>query len=76
MAERVKSNDGRRETEEVLGQKPENLNRKPSEAGRAGGELQRKVGTRDEEKRTDETSAGATRPLGKDQDGSGDKEKV
>ena len=76
MAERARSKDGRRETEDILGDTPETLPPAPSEGGRKGGELQRKVGTRDEEKRVDETSAGATRPLGKDQDGSGDKEKV
>lgn len=75
MAERARSKDGRRETEEVLGGKPEKLDETAQE-GREGGNLQRKVGTRDEEKALDETSAGATRPLGKDQDGSGDKEKV
>ncbi|HBZ43130.1 MAG TPA: hypothetical protein DEO85_03545 [Maritimibacter sp.] len=75
MAERGKSKDGRSETEEILGGKPE----KPDEAvqeGSTGGNLQRKVGTRDEMKKVDETSAGNTRPLAKDQDGSGDKEKI
>jgi len=76
MAERQKSNDGRRETEEVLGQKPEDLDPSPEQGGRAGGELHRKVGTRDEEKRHDETDPGKTRPLGQDSDRSGDKEKV
>ncbi|EPX81430.1 hypothetical protein [Salipiger mucosus] len=76
MAERARSKDGHRETEEILGEKPENLTDEPDAHGRAGGNLQRKVGTRDEEKAVDETSAGTTRPLGKDQDGSGDKEKV
>lgn len=75
MAERARSKDGRRETEEILGGKPEKLDETAQE-GSKGGNLQRKVGTRDEEKRVDETSAGKTRPLGGDQDGSGDKEKV
>lgn len=75
MADRQKSQDGRRETEEILGDAPENLDA-PNHQGAAGGNLQRKVGTRDERKRLDETSAGATRPLAQDQDSSGDKEKV
>ncbi|HKK86569.1 MAG TPA: hypothetical protein VJ942_13710 [Roseovarius sp.] len=76
MAERVKSKDGSRETEEILGEKPENLRKAPSSAGRAGGEIARKVGTRDEKKRHDETSAGTTRGTAQDQDESGDKEKM
>lgn len=76
MADRKRSQDGSRETEKVLGQKPEDMAPRPSGAGRAGGEIARKVGTRDEEKRHDETSAGKTRPLAQDQDKSGDKEKV
>ena len=76
MADRKRSTDGTRETEQVLGEKPENLEDQPSVAGRSGGEIARKVGTRDEEKRYDETSAGKTRPLGRDQNRSGDKEKV
>ncbi|MHA6345137.1 hypothetical protein [Roseivivax sp. CAU 1761] len=76
MAERKRSQDGRRETEEILGDKPENVTPAPSHGDRHGGELQRKVGTRDEGKELDETSAGKTRPLGHDQDDSGDKEKV
>ena len=76
MAERARSKDGHRETEEILGQKPEELSPAPTEQGRNGGEIQRKVGTRDEGKRYDETSAGNTRPLAQDQNGSGDKEKV
>ncbi|KEP70778.1 hypothetical protein FGG78_14885 [Thioclava sp. BHET1] len=72
MAERIQSQDGRSETREILGDTPAT----PTSQGSAGGELQRKVGTRDEKKRVDETSAGKTRPLGQDQDGSGDKEKM
>ncbi|WP_375172636.1 hypothetical protein [Pseudooceanicola sp.] len=75
MAERHRSQDGRRETEEILGDKPENLDA-PDHQGAKGGNIQRKVGTRDERKRLDETSAGATRPLGQDKNSSGDKEKV
>lgn len=75
MAERHGSKDGHRETEEILGDAPENLEA-PDHQGSKGGNLQRKVGTRDEKKRLDETSAGATRPLGGDKNGSGAKEKV
>jgi hypothetical protein len=76
MADRVKSTDGSRETEEVLGEKTENMRKSPSAAGRAGGEIARKIGTRDEKKRHDETSAGTTRGTAQDQDQSGDKEKM
>ncbi|MGY9046606.1 hypothetical protein P775_27425 [Puniceibacterium antarcticum] len=73
MAERHRSSDGRSETSAILG------NAAPQTAGqqrRAGGELQRKVATRDDGKRYDETSSGATRPLNQDKTDSGDKEKV
>ena len=76
MAERHRSQDGHRETEDVLGVKPEELPEPPDHGNRAGGELQRKVGTRDEEKRYDEGSAGRTRTLAGDTDESGDKEDV
>ncbi|MBV7410038.1 hypothetical protein [Maritimibacter sp. DP1N21-5] len=75
MADRHKSKDGRSETEEVLGEKPEKLDETAQE-GRKGGNIARKVGTRDEEKRVDETSAGKTGVLGQDANDSGDKEKV
>lgn len=75
MAERHRSQDGRSETKEILGEAPENIET-PSHGDSKGGELQRKVGTRDEKKRLDETSSGTTRPLAQDQNGSGDKEKV
>ena len=44
MAERHRSQDGHRETEDVLGVKPEELPEPPDHGNRAGGELQRKVG--------------------------------
>ena len=47
MAERHRSKDGHRETEEILGDKPENLDA-PEQQGAKGGNIQRKVGTRDE----------------------------
>jgi hypothetical protein len=56
MAERHKSKDGRRETEEVLGDKSE-----ISQQGRAGGRLAKEVGTQDEIKQTEKNPAGKTR---------------
>lgn len=56
MAERKRSTDGSRDTDRVLGDQGE-----VSQQGRKGGELQRKVGTRDERKRSEERPAGATR---------------
>ena len=75
MAERHRSKDGKSETRDVLRDTPAGA-AAPSHQGRAGGEMQRKVGTRDEEKRHDATSAGATRPQNQDKNDSGDKEKV
>lgn len=75
MAERARSKDLSRETEEVLGTPPEELEEAPDHGGRKGGEIQAKVGTRDEKKRAgDSGHAGRTAPLAQDQDGSGDKE--
>ncbi|MFD0979216.1 hypothetical protein [Tropicimonas aquimaris] len=56
MPERVRSSDGTRETEQVLGDKS-----RVAQQGRAGGNLQRKIGTRDELKRSEERPGGATR---------------
>lgn len=56
MAERHKSNDGKRETEEVLGEKGS-----VSQGGRSGGALPRDIGSRDELKRATERPAGTTR---------------
>ncbi|MCK0150062.1 hypothetical protein MWU54_08525 [Marivita sp. S6314] len=56
MAERHRSKDGRRETEEVLGAEGE-----IAHSGRTGGRLSRTVGTEDELKRATERPAGATR---------------
>ncbi|WP_121630792.1 hypothetical protein [Tropicibacter alexandrii] len=56
MAERKRSKDMSRDTDKVFGKDD-----KVSQAGRAGGELSRKVGTRDEKKRAFERPAGATR---------------
>lgn len=56
MAERHRSNDGKRETENY---KPDE--KTPDQQGRADGGLERKVGTRDELKRAEQDRPGATR---------------
>ncbi|WP_163849589.1 hypothetical protein [Pseudooceanicola aestuarii] len=76
MATRVKSQDGRKETEEVLGQNPEDMEPAPGQQGRKGGELQRKVGTRVEEADHDPSTVGNTDATGQDKNRSGDKEDV
>ena len=55
MAERVRSKDGSRDTDKVLGAK-----REVSQQGRSGGDIAREVGTRDEMKRAFERPAGST----------------
>lgn len=56
MAERKRSKDGRRETEEVPGAKGT-----VSQQGRSGGGLQRDIGSEDELKRSKSRPAGKTR---------------
>ncbi len=56
MAERHRSNDGKRETEHY--QSDEET---PDQQGRADGGLERKVGTRDELKRAEKDRPGSTR---------------
>ena len=56
MAERHRSKDGSRDTDKMLGEQGE-----ISQQGRADGNLQRKVGTRDEMKRANERPGGASR---------------
>ena len=57
MTDRKRSKDGRRESEDaVFGPKGA-----VSQGGRAGGALNRKIASRDEEKRATERPAGATR---------------
>lgn len=56
MAERKRSKDGKRETDEILGARGG-----VDQQGRAGGRLARQVGSRDEKKRAFERPAGATR---------------
>ena len=57
MAERVRSKDGTRETEEILGARGA-----VSEQGRKGSDVAREVATRDELKRAYERPAGTTGP--------------
>ncbi|WP_417627709.1 hypothetical protein [Pararhodobacter aggregans] len=74
MAERQRSRDGSRDTDAIL---DGDVGTGPTgQQGSAGGNLQRKVGTRDEKKRVDETSDGITRALAGDRNESGDKEKM
>ena len=56
MAKRVKSHDGHRETDDILG-----VEGQISQSGREGGRLARDIGTKDELKRAEERPAGATR---------------
>lgn len=56
MAERKRSSDGTRETEQILGAEGE-----VDQAGRSGGRLPRQVGSKDELKRAYERPAGVTR---------------
>jgi hypothetical protein len=56
MAERIRSKDGSRDTDDILGAKGD-----VAQAGRSGGRLARDIGTQDEEKRAFERPAGATR---------------
>lgn len=61
MAERHRSQDGQRDTKDIL------KNQEPvSQQGRSDGELSRKIGTRDEEKRAISKPAGKTRVRGAD----------
>lgn len=61
MADRHRSKDGSRDTEEIIGEAAD-----IDQAGRQGGDIERRVATRDEEKRATERPAGATRVTGKD----------
>lgn len=67
MAERKRSNDGRSEIEELLGDEAT-----PSQQGRAQGELERNVGTQDALKRAEKgEDAGVTRVTKADEKGQG-----
>lgn len=63
MADRKKSTDMRRETEEVLGEKGG-----VSHGGRSGGRLARDIGSKDEKKRAGERPAGVTRVTKSDEE--------
>jgi hypothetical protein len=67
MATRYRSKDGHRETEAMTGDAP-----KPSQQGRFQGNLERKVGTRDELRHATNSSAGTTRVRKSDEKGQGD----
>ena len=66
MAERARSKDGVQETREYT--HPEET---PDQGGRAGGNLERKVGTRDALKRAEQDRPGATRVTKGDEEGDG-----
>ena len=69
MAERLRSTDGRSETEELLGDIADH----PGQQGREGGQLQRRVGTRDELRRIEKgQDAGVTRVTGADERATGE----
>lgn len=61
MAERHRSKDGSRETEEIIGDAAD-----IDQKGREGGDIERRVATRDEQKRAKEKPAGVTRVTGQD----------
>ena len=66
MAERYRSKDGKSETEEFVDDVPT-----PDQQGRAQGNLERKVGTRDSLKQAKSEDAGATRVTKEDEKGEG-----
>lgn len=63
MAERKRSHDGTRETEEIFGT---DAGPTPDQQGSSGGNMARQVASRDEEKRAVSRPAGATRVKGTD----------
>ena len=67
MAERRRSKDGRSETGEILSDYET-----PSQLGRSGGQINRRVGTRDEMRQVAEDSPGITRVRGADERASGE----
>ncbi|KNG92284.1 hypothetical protein [Pseudaestuariivita atlantica] len=66
MAERYRSNDGEKETDAYLDDAPT-----PAQQGRAQGNLERKVGTRDTLKRATQDRPGVTRVRKSDEKGEG-----
>ena len=67
MAERKRSRDGHSETAEILGDAPT-----PGQQGRSDGQLQRRVGTRDEKRQVTEENPGITRVRGADERATGE----
>lgn len=67
MADRQRSKDGTRDTEDLVDDAPT-----PGQHGRADGNLERKVGSRDALKRATQTRPGATRVTKSDEKGDGD----
>lgn len=68
MAERYRSEDHSRETDDFVDDDLET----PSQGGRAQGNLERDVGTRDEKKRAEQGNPGKTRVTKSDEAGAGD----
>jgi hypothetical protein len=66
MAERQKSKDGKRDTDEILGAEGG-----VEQSGRAGGNVARTIGSEDELKRTGDRPAGKTRVRKADEDRAG-----
>ncbi|MEJ6388652.1 hypothetical protein [Gymnodinialimonas ulvae] len=64
MAERHRSKDGRSETKDLLGNTPDT----PGHAGRDGGDLARKTGTKAELRTFENGSAGVTRVTKSDEE--------
>ncbi|QFT59436.1 hypothetical protein FIU94_11435 [Sulfitobacter sp. THAF37] len=69
MAERKRSKDGSKDSEKIIGEAAD-----ISHQGRAGGNLERDVGTQDEAKRATEKPAGVTRVTGQDKRNHGEDE--
>lgn len=67
MAERHRSKDGERETEKFLGPEVGTM-----QQGRAGGDLARRIATKDEEKRRVHGDTSVTRVTKKYEEGQGD----
>ncbi|WP_369932483.1 host attachment protein [Rhodovulum sp. 12E13] len=67
MADRKRSRDGAQETQQYLESEPAT----PGHQGRAEGDLERQVGTRDEHKRATASRPGATRVTKEDEEGEG-----
>jgi len=67
MAERHRSKDGTRDTKEFLDDEPAATDAQ----GRAGGDVARKTGTKDELRKAEDARAGATRVTKSDKDRDG-----